>query len=282
MRQRVMIAIALVGRARDPGGRRADDRARRDGAGADPRGAGRAAAAPRDGGAADHARPRHRRRAGGSGGGDVRGADRGRGRRRPSSSPGPRIPTPRGCSPRSRASRGPVQRLTPDPRHRAAAQPRGPPAAGSGPAVRRRSTRASCRPSCCPVGPDHRMRCWLAEDGDAPRPVTGRLRSCQVRDLVKHYTARRPVPRRRAAGARGGRRVLRGRRAARRSRWSGESGLRQVVRRPHDPPAAGADLRARRCSRASTSSRSTGPRCGGSAAGCRSSSRIPTAASTPG
>ena len=73
MRQRVMIAMAL---ANDPGRadrRRADHRARRDDPGADPR-AARAAEEPlRDGGAADHARPRDRGRERGAAGGAVRG-----------------------------------------------------------------------------------------------------------------------------------------------------------------------------------------------------------------
>ena len=55
-----MIAMALGLRAGPVDRRRAHHRPRRDGAGADPEAAGRAAAAPRHGDAADHPRPHHR------------------------------------------------------------------------------------------------------------------------------------------------------------------------------------------------------------------------------
>ena len=64
MRQRVMIAMALACEPEAADRRRADDRARRHGAGADPRAAARAAARARHGDPAHHARPRRRRRDG--------------------------------------------------------------------------------------------------------------------------------------------------------------------------------------------------------------------------
>ena len=82
MRQRVMIAMALLVRARAADRRRADDRARRDRAGADPRAAARAAARLRHGDRADHARPRRRRGALRRGHGDVRRPRHGAARRR--------------------------------------------------------------------------------------------------------------------------------------------------------------------------------------------------------
>ena len=79
LRQRVMIAMALMcGPVADPG-RRADHGARRDDPGADPAPAGRAAARVRHGAGADHARPRHRRAHRHAGGGDVCGPGRGDG-----------------------------------------------------------------------------------------------------------------------------------------------------------------------------------------------------------
>ena len=59
-KQRVMIAIALAAEPDVADRRRADDRARRDRAEADPRPAAGPAEGPGHGDAADHARPRHR------------------------------------------------------------------------------------------------------------------------------------------------------------------------------------------------------------------------------
>ena len=63
MRQRAMIAMALAVRAEAPDRRRADDRARRDHPGADPRAPARARRGAGHGAHPDHARPRRRRRA---------------------------------------------------------------------------------------------------------------------------------------------------------------------------------------------------------------------------
>ena len=81
MRQRIMIALALVLRPKRGRRRRADHGARRDRRGADPRDPGRPAAELRHGAAPDHAQPRHRRRGLRPGGRDVRGQDRRGGRR---------------------------------------------------------------------------------------------------------------------------------------------------------------------------------------------------------
>ena len=82
MRQRIMIALALVLQPEPLDRRRADDRARRDRRGADPRHPRRPARELRHRPAADHPQPRHRRRGLRPGRGDVRRPDR-RGRRRP-------------------------------------------------------------------------------------------------------------------------------------------------------------------------------------------------------
>ena len=74
MRQRIMIALALVLRAEARRRRRADDRARRDRRGADPRHPRRPAQELRHGAAADHPQPRDRRRGLRPGRGDVRRA----------------------------------------------------------------------------------------------------------------------------------------------------------------------------------------------------------------
>ena len=76
MRQRVMIAMALVNDPQAADRRRADDGARRHRAGADPRAAGAPAGRARDGDRDHHPRPRDRRRARRRGRGDVRRADR--------------------------------------------------------------------------------------------------------------------------------------------------------------------------------------------------------------
>ncbi len=74
MRQRVMIAMALVVRAGAADRRRADDRARRDDPGADPRSAGAAAERARHGHRVHHARSRRGGRVREPRGGDVRRA----------------------------------------------------------------------------------------------------------------------------------------------------------------------------------------------------------------
>ena len=83
MRQRIMIALALVLRAEPAGRRRADHGARRDRRGADPRHPRRPARELRHRPAADHPQPRDRRRGLRPGRGDVRGQDRRGGRRAP-------------------------------------------------------------------------------------------------------------------------------------------------------------------------------------------------------
>ena len=105
MRQRAMIAMALVERAQAADRRRAHDRARRDRAGADP-GADRAPPArARHGGCPDHARPRRGRRGHRRDRRDVRRQDRRGAPRRRSSAPRS-IPTPGDCCSRSRGSTG--------------------------------------------------------------------------------------------------------------------------------------------------------------------------------
>ena len=111
MRQRVMIAMALAARPEAPDRRRADDRARRDGPGADPRSAARAAARERPVAAAHHPRSRRDRgnrrpRASCS----MPGAWR-RWRRCAASSTARSIPIRRRCWPRSRHEHGPRGRL---------------------------------------------------------------------------------------------------------------------------------------------------------------------------
>ncbi len=86
-RQRVMIAMALACEPRAAHRRRADDGARRDRAGADPGADRPAAARPRHGLPAHHARPRRRRRGLRPGGGDVCRAHRRGGDRSASCSP---------------------------------------------------------------------------------------------------------------------------------------------------------------------------------------------------
>ena len=81
-RQRVLIALGAGVRARPADRRRADDRARRDGAGAGARAARRAAARPRAGAAVHHPRPVGADDDLRAAGGDVRRADR-RGRPEP-------------------------------------------------------------------------------------------------------------------------------------------------------------------------------------------------------
>ena len=147
--------------------RRADHRARRDGAGPDPRGARPAARRARHGGAAHHPRPRRRGGPGRPRGGDVRRPDRRGGADRRALRARRRIPTPAGCSPRCRGSPARVERLTPisgtvPPPDRVARR-----AAASIPAARRRCRAA--RPTtrrCVPRRRrDTRMRCWLGGAG---------------------------------------------------------------------------------------------------------------------
>ena len=82
MRQRIMIALALVLNPKRRGRGRADDGARRDRRGADPRHPRRPAGELRRRAAADHPQPRDRRRGLRPRGGDVRRPDRRGGRRR--------------------------------------------------------------------------------------------------------------------------------------------------------------------------------------------------------
>ena len=231
--------------------------------------------APRHGGAAHHPRSRHRRGPRRPGGGDVRGPDRRGGADARSCSPTRRTRTRRGCSPRSRASPGPCSGS-----RRSAARVPPPTAWPSGCRFRPRCPQAfeksELPPELLPVGPEHRMRCWLAEG----RPWLVGTPLLQVRDLVKHYTARRPL--RRAARRRSGRwRVSRSTSGgARRWRWSARAG---AASRRWGARSFGCRSRpaARRCSRARMCSRSTAPRCAGFAAACRSSSRIPYSSLNP-
>ncbi len=261
-------------RAGDPRGRRADDRAGRDGAGADSRGARRAAAAARDGGAAHHPRPRDRGGPGGPGGGNVRGADRRGG------NDGDLFARP--SHPYTQGLFASVPRITragaaahADRRHRSASPRVAGRAAGSGRAARRPSRRASSLPSCCRW--DRTTACaagWPRASGRhdaAPRGARPR----------QALHRRRPLRAGRAAGPGGGRRLVR-RRPGRDAGAGRRERVRQVLGGPNGSAAAGADRRRGEDSRASTSSGSTAPRSGGFAAGCRSSSRIPTAASIPG
>ena len=111
MRQRVMIAMAPVVRAEAAHRRRADDRARRDDPGPDPGAAQGDPGADRLGAAADHPRPRRRRRDGRRRHRDVRRPDRraGDGRRGPARRR--RRRTRWACSSRSRPSRSAAARL---------------------------------------------------------------------------------------------------------------------------------------------------------------------------
>ena len=117
MRQRVMIAMALINDPRAADRRRADHRARRDDPGADPRPDGAAAGASFGiGDHPDHARPRRRRRARATTcssctAARVVGAGAGRRPLRPARS----IPTRGACSARCRASTPAVERLVADP-----------------------------------------------------------------------------------------------------------------------------------------------------------------------
>ena len=99
-------------------------------------------------------------------------------------------------------------------------------------------------PPLLPVGPGHRMRCWLAEEQPSDR------RCSSVRDLVKHYTSGGFLRRRCARRARGGRGVLRrrprGDPGARR-----RIGLRQVIGGSARSCGCRSRRAARRCSRGS-------------------------------
>ena len=103
MRQRVMIAMALINSPRAADRRRADDGARRHRPGPDPRADLEPAGRVRNDGHPDHPRPRDRRRRRRRRRGDVRRPDR-RGRPdRGALRSAPRCPTRSGSSPRSRA-----------------------------------------------------------------------------------------------------------------------------------------------------------------------------------
>ena len=118
MRQRVMIAMALVVQPGHPDRRRADDGARRHDPGADPRAARPAARRLRLGRDPDHARPRRRRRDRRRDPRHVRGPHR-RARRRSATSSTTRSTRTRGaCSARSRGSTGRSRRGCPRSRAR--------------------------------------------------------------------------------------------------------------------------------------------------------------------
>ena len=104
MRQRVMIAIALVVRPEADPRRRADDRARRDDPGADPRAHPAAVGGVRHGRPDDHPRPRDRRRHVRPGQRHVRRPDRRDRHRRRRCSRTRACPTPGACSTRCRGS----------------------------------------------------------------------------------------------------------------------------------------------------------------------------------
>ena len=150
-----------LGGARDPDRRRADHRARRDGAGADPGSARPAAGEPRHGGPADHPRPRHRGRARRPGGGHVRRPDRRGGADGAAVRPA-LAPYTQGLFASVPRITGPIERLSP--------------IGGSVPPPRAWPAGCRFRPRCpkafdksetmpplLPLGPEHRMRCWLAE-----------------------------------------------------------------------------------------------------------------------
>ena len=163
MRQRVMIAMALSCKPEAADRRRADDGARRDDPGADPRAAPGAPGRDRGGDPADHPRPGRRRREGGRGRGHVRRPGRGDGHRRR----GPARAAPpvhaRACShsiPSRRASAaarcGVIEGSVPNPFSM-------PPAASSRRAARTESGRAPTRstPRAMTVGGPEPPACWL-------------------------------------------------------------------------------------------------------------------------
>ena len=154
------------GRVRPEGAdrRRADDRARRDDPGGDPRPAARHPRAPRHGDRADHARPRRRRRHRRPGRGHVRRAQGRGGARSTSCSRTRSTRTRSGCWARCRASGAAQHRRAGcgDPRPRARRCARAPDALR----VRRRAARARtadarrrCRRSTR-VGPAHLVACF--------------------------------------------------------------------------------------------------------------------------
>ena len=212
MRQRVMIAMALVVQPEAPDRRRADHRARRHDPGADPGAAARAAGRARHGGPADHPRPRRRRRDRRARRGDVRGQGRRGGARRASSSRSRGIPTRRACCARSRAIDTAGDRRTTRleaipgigaglraaaglPRSRRAAPHRRALCAENDPPLDAKSSRAT-RSRCCAA----RARRETCRD-DASR-------CSRSRDLVKHFPVSGGLLSREVArGARGRRRV---------------------------------------------------------------------------
>ena len=149
--------------------RRADDGARRDDPGADPRPAARAAARARHGDHADHPRPGRDRRDGRRRRGDVPGPGRRAGRRSTPSSTTRSIPTRRRCCARSRAStrsRGSSCRRSsgsiPHPYNR----PPGCPFHPRCPAFIAGRCDAT-EPELVPVGDGRKVSCFLYEPDDA-------------------------------------------------------------------------------------------------------------------
>ena len=100
-----------------------------------------------------------------------------------------------------------------------------------------------------------------------------------VQDLVKHYAGGGLFRAVRAAGARRGWRLVRGR-PERDAGPGGRERLRQVHRGTDDHPPAGADRGPDVVRGPGRLRRSTAGAFASSGGGCRSSSRIPTAAST--
>ena len=190
MRQRVMIAIALACGPEAAVRRRADDRARRHRAGADPRPAAGAAARAVHGDGARHPRPRRRRRPRRRHRGDVRGPDRREGADARRCSRRCATRTPRRCcsrsrSSRSRATRGSTRSAAGRPtsstrRPAASSRPRCPYAQAQvpqrGAAARRRRRRpATSSAAGIPVGTEAGQRRARAQ----PRRGRDRGRACR-------------------------------------------------------------------------------------------------------
>ena len=256
MRQRAAIAMALACKPQRAARRRADDRARRDGAGADPRAADALCRRPRAGARARHARPARRRAGLRPRGRHVRGRDR-RARRRSTRSSTTRAIRTRGCSSPPRPTCTGTADVGLDPGRAAAARP----------AARRLPVRAALRPRLRAAARSSAGRCCAAVGASTRRlpperraPPGSRMSVerpplLEVDDLVVHYPVRaRAVgtAARRAAAAScapstASRFSLRARRAARARR---RVGLRQDDDRADRPAAGRAASRADRASTA--------------------------------